>query len=378
MARGVAAHAALAVALLAAGRVRGAQAQDEGLRDANGKGVMMPPLPKIDSEYWIHSMPIEPESLKGKVVLVDFWDYTCVNCLRTLPYIEAWHQRYKDRGLVLLGVHAPEFEFAKKIDNVKRAVEGFGLTYPIVMDNDFAIWRAFGNRYWPAKYLFDKNGRLRYTHFGEGGYGEGERAIQTLLREIDPKALLPAVMEPVREADKDGAVCVRPTPEIYLGVERGRIGNAPHGGGGRGPSVEPGKPFDFVLPAKLEEDVAYAEGTWQPLPASLRFAGKGGDRGAIVIDFTGAEANLVIHPTAPGNTRVDVELGGKPIPPEMRGADVLSGPDGQTWIEVVEPRMYRLVKTNRRDRFVLRLSAAAPGFEAFAFTFVPLCEGDVK
>jgi len=140
---------------------------------------------------WFNSPPLSFRQLRGRAVLVDFWDYTCVNCIRTLPYVQAWHERYHDKGLTVIGVHTPEFTFAQYESNVERGIREFGLTYPIVVDSNREIWKSFANRYWPTKYLLDKDGYLRYGHFGEGGYHECEEAIQELLREIDPALALP-------------------------------------------------------------------------------------------------------------------------------------------------------------------------------------------
>src|SRR5947209_2051430 len=174
---------------------------------------------------WLNSPPLSLRQLRGRAVLIDFWDYTCVNCIRTLPYVQAWHQRYAEKGLVAIGVHTPEFTFAQYESNVERGVREFGLTYPIVIDTNYELWKAFANKYWPAKYLIDKEGYIRHAHFGEGAYSETEAAIQDLLREVNPTVRLPALMKPVRESDAPGAICYRPTPELYLGHKRGRIGN---------------------------------------------------------------------------------------------------------------------------------------------------------
>lgn len=181
--------------------------------------------PDLVGGYWVNSEPLSLGVLRGKAVLIDFWDYTCVNCIRTLPYVSEWHRRYAGLGLVVVGVHAPEFSFAKDLEGVKQAIQKFGIEYPVVMDNGFTIWQAYANRYWPAKYLVDKDGYIRFYHYGEGGYVEVEGAIQVLLREISPDAQLPEPMPAVRDSDKPGAVCYRVSPELYLGYERGRIGN---------------------------------------------------------------------------------------------------------------------------------------------------------
>ena len=193
---------------------------------------------------WLNSPPLSFRQLRGRVVLVDFWDYTCVNCIRTLPYVQAWHERYVGKGLTVIGVHTPEFTFAQYESNVERGVREFGLTYPIVVDNDREIWKAFANRYWPTKYLLDKDGYLRYAHFGEGAYRETEEVIRELLLEANSTLAFPPLMEPVRAEDREGAVCYRPSPELYLGHARGRIGN------------EGGFKEDSIAEYSLPEDVA--------------------------------------------------------------------------------------------------------------------------
>src|SRR5712692_787341 len=166
--------------------------------------------PALEGGEWIQQGPVELAQLRGhRIVLLDFWDYTCVNCIRSLPYVSEWHRRYAATGLVVVGVHAPEFS----------------LDYPIVLDNSYAIWRAYSNRYWPAKYLIDAQGRLRYYHFGEGLYQETEKQIQKMLSELDPTAQFPPPITPIRETDQPGAVCYRVTPELYLGYARGQFGN---------------------------------------------------------------------------------------------------------------------------------------------------------
>ncbi|MEW5561066.1 thioredoxin family protein [Enterobacter asburiae] len=145
----------------------------------------MPPL--SGAVQWLNSPPLTSESLRGKVVLVDFWTYSCINCLRTLPYVKAWAEKYRDQGLVVIGVHSPEFAFERDISNVTKEAKKLGVTYPIAIDNNFSIWQAFNNQYWPAHYFIDANGHVRYMHFGEGNYAESERVIQELLRQAGAK-----------------------------------------------------------------------------------------------------------------------------------------------------------------------------------------------
>lgn len=341
---------------------------DLGYRD-----IKMPSFPDLDSKYWFNVDQDNTVILKGKVVLVDFWDYTCVNCVRTLPYLKEWYERYKNDGLVIIGVHSPEFAFAKERENVSDAVERFGLKYPIVMDNDFEIWNRFGNRYWPAKYLFDKDGTLRYVHFGEGGYGNTEAMIQKLVKEISPAEELPVMMDPIRQTDVPGAVCYRTTPETYLGYERGSIANKE--GYVHKEIVSYSEPNDF------EKDKFYLVGKWDIEPQFVRYAG-GGTGGKLVINYLGAEANLVIRPAAgtdpgPENRipfKVYVYQDGKPIPREDWSADIQADSDGMTFVLVKDARMYYLTKNREYGRHLLTLQTSSDAFAAYAFTFVTACE----
>ena len=177
----------------------------------NSLGVKAPEI--IPGGEWFNTEPLTLEQLKGKVVLIDFWTYSCINCQRTFPYLRTWHEKYKDKGLVIIGVHSPEFEFEKDVENVAGAAEDFKLTYPIVQDNDFATWRAYKNRYWPAKYFIDKDGNIRYTHFGEGAYDESERIIQELLAETGADNTSLEINNPTYKINAN-------TPELYLGYGR--------------------------------------------------------------------------------------------------------------------------------------------------------------
>lgn len=174
-------------------------------------GNLAPEL-KVGGE-WLNTDPLAIAQLKGKVVLVDFWTYTCINCIRTIPYLKSWDEQYRDKGLVIIGVHAPEFEFEKKLTNVAKAVQDFGITYPVMQDNDFATWRAFRNNYWPAKYLIDAHGNIRYTHFGEGEYDQTEMAIQQLLKESGAQVKVESMVVAPPSYGR--------TPETYLGSARG-------------------------------------------------------------------------------------------------------------------------------------------------------------
>ncbi len=309
---------------------------------------------------WLNSPPLSFRQLRGRAVLVDFWDYTCVNCIRTLPYVQAWHERYVGKGLTVIGVHTPEFTFAQYESNVERGVREFGLTYPIVVDNDREIWKAFANRYWPTKYLLDKDGYLRYAHFGEGAYTECEEVIRELLLEINPALSFPPLMEPIRGEDREGAVCYPPTPELYLGHARGRIGNE---GGFTEDSVA-----DYALPTELQENYFYVSGRWASTAEYMEAAGEGDH--LIVLKYEASGVNLVM--AAPRGTAADVVLrqDGKPLTPSQKTIDTRFGVAGseQSFIRVQPARMYALVNNPGFEKHTLELLCPA-GLAAFAFTF---------
>jgi thiol-disulfide isomerase/thioredoxin len=306
---------------------------------------------------WLNSSPLSMRQLRGRAVLIDFWDYTCVNCLRTLPYVQGWHDRYQTHGLVVIGVHTPEFTFAQYEPNVERGVREFGLTYPIVIDSNYELWKTFANRYWPAKYLIDKEGYLRWAHFGEGAYAETEAAIQELLREIAPAAQLPAIMQPVRESDAPGAVCYPPTAELYLGNARGRIGN-------KSGFVED-QTADYEFSGALMPGVFYLEGRW----ASTReFAALETPPGRIALSYSAAGVNLVMASTKGQPIAVELRQDGKPLTPANKTEDVELR-DGGSFVQVERPRMYRLVDNHDFGSHTIELVVRDAGLAAFAFTF---------
>ena len=291
-------------------------------------------LPALKAERWVNSAPLTPEGLRGKVVLVDVWEYTCINWIRTVPYVTAWNRDYASLGLVVIGVHSPEFEFGKRAENVDRGIRDFGLTYPIAIDNEFAIWRALDNDAWPAKYLFDGQGHLIKRWVGEGRYDEVESEIRRLLAAANPGVRLPTVSHEATAFARTGQPSYAAiTGETYLGAERRE----------RGPVT--------------------LEGDWR---SERQYVELRGGTGKIVLPFTAGEVNLVMHPGPSGKAAVTVLLDGEPVG-EVRGADV--GPDGVARFDA--PRMIRLVAGAARRRHVLTLVTSDPGVRAFAFTFGP-------
>ena len=312
---------------------------------------------------WLNSTPLSFRQLRGRAVLVDFWDYTCVNCVRTLPYVQAWHQRYRDQGLTVIGVHTPEFTFAQYESNVERGVREFGLTYPIVIDNNREIWTAFANRYWPTKYLLDKDGYLRFGHFGEGGYAECEQVIQELLREIDPALDLPAIIEPLREEDHAGAICYRASGELYLGHRRGRIGNE---GGFKEDQIA-----DYVFAEKPEETFFYASGRWAST-AEYFEATEAGPH-LLRLKYEASAVNSVMAcPHAPA-AEVVILQDGKPLTRKQATRDThlrasANGREEESYVVVDSARMYFLVDNHGFGEHELELRCSV-GIAAFAFTF---------
>ena len=312
---------------------------------------------------WFNSPSLTFRQLRGRAVLVDFWDYTCVNCIRTLPYVQAWHERYKDKGLTVIGVHTPEFTFAQYESNVERAIREFGLTYPMVLDSNYELWKAFGNRCWPTKYLLDKDGYLRFVHFGEGSYGETEQVIQELLREIDSNVSLPSLCVPRRAEDAPGAVCYPATPEIYLGNRRGRIGNA---GGFREDQIAE---YSYPEAGSLQENCFYLQGKWASTAEYVEAAEEGGH--CIKLRYSAASANLVMASPRKDVNEVVILQDGKPLSSRQATSDVrfrTKNDREESYIAVQNARMYFLVNNASFGEHTLELICPS-GLAAFAFTF---------
>lgn len=336
--------------------------------DSPGPRIPAPELPQ--GLKWLNSPPLTMQQLRGKVVLVDFWEYTCVNCIRTLPYLKSWHEKYKDKGLVILGVHTPEFQFARTPANVDKAVKDFGLKYPIIVDSDYLVWRAYGNRFWPAKYLIDKDGCARYFHAGEGAYEATEARIQELLREANPKVELPAVSAPIRGTDKMGAVCYPCTPELYVGSERG----GHEGTFGNREGYRPGQVVDYRDPGNWADGRVYAHGRWKNAPEALISTRESpSPKDYVAIRYHALEVNSVLRPEEGKPVRVWVYHDGKPVSPKDKGDDLKFDEQGRSYLTVDEPRMYNIIKNAKFGQHGLRLATAQPGLGVYSYTFVS-CE----
>lgn len=285
----------------------------------------------IGGGNWLNSNPLTLSELRGKVVLIDFWTYSCVNCIRTFPHLRAWHDQYSENGLVIIGVHSPEFEFEKDLGNLQKAVADFNLSYPIVQDNDFNIWRAFDNHYWPAKYLLDKEGVIRYTHFGEGNYDETERKIQTLLGATADLVALPEYRHDSR------------SPETYLGYWRpANIISSP--------SIQPEKSAVYTTPTSFSTNGLGYSGQWY-LAEKFALASPGS---SLHFRFDAKEVNLVMAPVD-GHLSPTIQV-------------FLDGQLHQT-LTLDFKQLYNLVLLEERGNHYLEIKFPDGGVEAYAFTF---------
>ncbi len=340
--------------------------------------------PDLQGEWLNTDQPLTRADLRGRPVLVDFWDYTCVNCLRTLPYLRAWHRRYSPHGLVTIGVHAPEFAFGRLASQVQRAIHDHGVEYPVVLDNEYRIWDAYTVRAWPTKILIDPDGYLRYRVQGEGAYPSTEAAIHELLRLDDPEQGLPPVMEPLRMEDTPGAVCFRPTPELYAGHQRGglfsgSLGN-PEGYAIDGPLF-----YRYPPPERWSEGRFYLDGVWRAWPEAFAFAGD--TSGRVMVPYSAAGVNAVLSPSVdPVETIlglgavgvpavVEVRQDGYPLGRGIAGDDVLVSDDGRTIVIVDRPKMVELVRNATFEPHELELIFTARGQALYTFTFTSCVAG---
>ena len=306
---------------------------------------------------WINSKSLTAKDLKGKVVLVDFWDYPCINCIRAVPYVRAWAEKYKDSGLVVIGVHTPEFDFEKQLVNVQKAAQKFGITYPVALDNDYKVWNAFHNQYWPAEYFIDAKGKVRYEHFGEGDYDQSERWIQKMLKEANATPMAASTVS-VQGEGVQAAADVRDvrSPETYVGYARAE---------------------NFSSPGSIKRDAekSYTE----PKHPSLNDWGFAGDwidheqvaildsaGGKIVFRFHARDLHLVLGPSDDGRpVRFRVTVDGQ-VPGENHGVDT----DAQGNGVVTAFRLYQLVRQKDAIRdHIFTIEFEDPGVQAYSFTF---------
>lgn len=307
---------------------------------------------------WLNSRPLTMAELRGKPVLLDFWTYSCVNCIRTIPHIQSLFAQYKKAGLVVIGVHSPEFAFEKEEKNVIQAIEDFGITYPIVLDSNFAIWDQYANQYWPHVFLVDHQGNIVHDHAGEGGELDTERAIALALQ-ASGATKLPSIIS--KESDAHGA-CYRPTPELYLGYLRGHIGNA----GDALPETEEA----FTDEAHHENDIVYAHGHFRITgeyiehTRSLAVATE-----YLALKYHAFSVNAVVGALDDREVILDILFDGKPVPASMAGKDLVIDSSGNTHVHISRHRMYEFIRADHFHDASLKILVKNAGVKIYAFTF---------
>jgi hypothetical protein len=293
------------------------------------------------------------------VVLVDFWTYSCINCIRTLPYLVDWNQKYSDKGLVIVGIHSPEFEFEKNIDNVKQAVARFGIKYPVLLDNDHVTWNAYQNNYWPRKYLVDSEGYIRYDHIGEGGYAETENAIRNLLAERSNQQGLETsnlnqtklIVSNTPSVDLNQIK----TPELYFGYQyaRSQLGNIE--------GFNPEKTVNYTIPSSsLDPNVIYLQGLWKNNPDNMELVGPDGK---ITLVYSAKSVNIV----AGGKGQVTVREDGNGV--QTNNSSKGNDTDAEGKLSIDGQRLYNIADNTNYGNHHVEIDAKGPGFKIYTFTF---------
>jgi hypothetical protein len=318
--------------------------------------------PEIYGDFWFNSDPIPLGALRGYVILITFWDCMSLGSIRALPYVQEWNRRYADKGLVTIGVHTPEFPFARDPSVVRKAIHKLGIRFPVVMDNEYLIWSAFHNRTWPTHYLINKLGFISYIQQGEGSYQNFERSIQSLIAETGYHGDFPVVMEPLREMDRQGVRLYQATPNILAGYQRGTLGNVE--------GAHPESCSHYNDPGMYLEGRIYLDGVWLLSRDYARLQTNEGKEGASIVMYNAKEVYAVIKPEGESNFQVFIQQDGKYLTAENKGVDVNIDTEQRSHILVNEPRLFHLVKNPEFGEHIIRLSARSNGFALYSFSFV--------
>ena len=326
---------------------------------------------------WINSEPLTLEDLRGKVVLIDFWTYTCVSCLRTVPYLQRWNTKYANDGLVIVGVHSPAFEFEKDYSNVLKATQENGITWPVAQDNDFKTWDKWGNKFWPAKYLIDKDGTVQYSHFGEGRYDKTEIRIRELL--IDAGAdLSDNPLTPTGDQVEDPAFLdsgrSTTTRELFAGFVMAELGEYVQQSGF---FKNTGSVIELERPDKLKAGVIYFDGTWIAWPEHTRHAqNTTGYEDTISLVYSARSVNTVLASDSGEPYQVLIKLDGEYLTEENKGSDVNISAIGESFLTVHQPRMYNIIsEPDYSEDNTLTMSSNSDDFSIYSFTFGSYAEG---
>lgn len=304
-------------------------------------------LPNITAETWLNSEPLTEKDLKNKIVLVDFFTYSCVNCIRTLKHLKQLHKKYTDLGLLIIGIHTPEFDFEKSVSNVATALKDLKIKWPVALDNDLNLWHLFANKFWPSKYLANKDQKIIYSHFGEGHYLETENEIRQLLG-LEPLSEKEFKLEDPLKTN----FCLKPTPETYLGYHRGKPANQEE--------LVYDIPYNFVKLEDLPEDRFSLNGQFILKPEFVETINY---NSIINLHFSATEINLVTIPVGEQCT-AEIRLNGEKLPDSLSGKDVINGT-----VKIDKHRMYELVKADMGISGILTIQPFEGNFRAFAFTF---------
>jgi len=304
---------------------------------------------------YLNTTPEElTKEIEGKVVLYDIWTYSCINCVRTLPYITAWDDKYSEQGLLIVGIHSPEFEFEKDPENVEMAIEKHGISYPVVLDNDMETWKAFENRYWPRKYIADHEGYIRYDHIGEGSYQETEKVIQKLLEERSTALGIQMSSTTSLVDIEEFEHTLFRTPELYFGYKfaqnRNQLGSEE--------GFQPGKTITYSEPENIDLHKFYPIGNWKNYDDSMELIS---ETGSIKLLYNAKEVNIVTESSA----ELEIFLDGEPIPPEYSGKDIVDN----YILQVTEPGLYNIINSDMSSTHLIEIKVKGKGFQIFTFTF---------
>ncbi len=364
--------ALVAVAILAI-RVRPQIFEDSPLTLLHDPAPQLPaPGSDVSGTTWINSSPLTMAELRGKVVLIDFWEYTCINCIRTFAQNKMWYARYHRDGFEIIGVHDPEFDVAYSVDNVREAVKRFGLPYPIVVDDWFNIWKSYHNNTWPNRFLIDSKGVVRYARAGEGADSAFEEAIRKLLVEAHPGLKFPESEKIPAEDDPFTEQCGIPTGEMYVGdwYDRGVLANTE--------GYNEGKTISYKLPAEIADGAAAVSGPWQTDKDGMTYHGNGqspsGKTDRLEIRYHARELYAVMNVAHGKPSRLYIQQDGKYLTAANKGVDVQFDPEGRSYINAHEPRMYYLVANPSFGSHSVSLIPTAPGLTVNSFTFGNNCQ----
>lgn len=354
-------------------------------------------IPNYETMEWVNSDPISIGNLlgEGKVVLIDFWTYTCVNCIRTFPFIKEWNDKYEDNGLVIIGVHTPEFEFEKELKNIKNSIDKNSLDYPVVLDNDFDIWNEFNNKYWPAKYLFNSDGEVAYSHFGEGGYIETENEIRKLLeatgQNIESKNIGTIEHQKIddsvfggfygesagmsEENSKGEKPYYRMTRELYMGSDR----NLSYGGlysGNQNYYDNTNTVYTFEDNYDYEHNKFYLNGKWMTGKESVSWKGSNSNEEYLAFKFRAKSLNGVFSSREKSNdAKVTVKLNGRYLTKDEAGLDIKFGENSESYFIANQPKMYSILILPKYDESIISFYPSVNEISVFAFTFGSYEEG---